>query len=137
MKSLYHNTKSCVKCNNKLTEYFQCTYGTRQSCVTIPKIFSLHVKDLNKYLKLNCAEGLYISEVSSLYALIYADDVSSFADTVNRLQRQIDSKLFHFQIPRRLIYPKLSWSLTVEKLYLQAVKASNIILRYQKKKLVL
>ena len=92
MKSLYQNTESCVKCNNKLTEYFKCSIGTRQGCVTSPKIFSLLVNDLIKYLQHNCGEGVYITEdVSSLYALMYADDLSSFADTVCRLQKQIDS----------------------------------------------
>ena len=176
MKSLYQNTESCVKCNNKLTEYFKCSIGTRQGCVTSPKIFSLLVNDLIKYLQHNCGEGIYITEdVSSLYALMYADDVSSFADTVCRLQKQIDSisnfckelnmkiniektKIIVFRNGGALknsekwllegkrievvsfykylgVYftPKLSWSLTVEKLYLQAMKASNTILRYQKK----
>ena len=106
---------------------------------------------------------------------MYADDVSSFADTVCRLQKQIDSisnfckelnmkiniektKIIVFRNGGALknsekwllegkrievvsfykylgVYftPKLSWSLTVEKLYLQAMKASNTILRYQKK----
>ena len=92
LKSLYQNTKSCVKCNNKLIDYFKCTVGTQQGSITSPKIFSLLVNDLIKYLKHNCGEGIHISEeVSSLYASMYADDVSSFADTVNRLQRQIDS----------------------------------------------
>ena len=71
MKSLYQNTESCVKCNNKLTEYFKRSNGTRQGCVTSPKIFSLLVNDLIKYLQHNCGEGVYITEdVSSLYSSI-------------------------------------------------------------------
>ena len=176
MKSLYRSTKSCVKCNNKLTDYFICSVGTRQGCVASPKIFSLLINDLIKYLQHSCGDGVYVSDdVPSLYALMYADDVSSIADTVLRLQKQIDSissfskeldmkinieksKIIVFRNGGPLrrsekwyldgkqvevvpfykylgVYftPKLSWTLTVDKLCLQASKASNTILRYQQK----
>ena len=43
------------------------------------------------YLKQECKHGVFVSEDSDeLIVLMYADDISNFADTVLRLQRQID-----------------------------------------------
>ena len=43
------------------------------------------------YLRQECKHGVFVSEDSDeLIVLMYADDISSFADTVLRLQRQID-----------------------------------------------
>ena len=43
------------------------------------------------YLRQECKHEVFISEDSDeLIVLMYADDISNFADTVLRLQRQID-----------------------------------------------
>ena len=43
------------------------------------------------YLKSECENGVFISdEIEDILALMFADDVASFADTVVRLQRQIN-----------------------------------------------
>ena len=43
------------------------------------------------YLRQKCKHGVFVSEDSDeLIVLMYADDISSFADTVLHLQRQID-----------------------------------------------
>ena len=43
------------------------------------------------YLRQECKHGVSVSEDSNeLIVLMYADDISNFADTVLRLQRQID-----------------------------------------------
>ena len=43
------------------------------------------------YLKSECENGVFISnEIEDVLALMFADDVSSFADSVVRLQRQTD-----------------------------------------------
>ena len=43
------------------------------------------------YFRQECKHGFFVSEDSDeLIVLMYADDISSFADTVLRLQRQID-----------------------------------------------
>ena len=38
-QSMYRKLKSCVKCGNCLTDYFDCTVGTRKGYVTGPVIF--------------------------------------------------------------------------------------------------
>ena len=82
---------SCVKIDDKLTEYFDCTIGTRQGCVASPIIFSLFINDLVIYLRENCGNGIFVSQdADNLLTLLFADDVAGFSDTVGRLQKISD-----------------------------------------------
>ena len=91
LKSVYNNTRSCIKVNHILTEFFNCSIGTRQGCVASPKNFSIFINDLINYLQNKCGKGIFVSnEIRELYALMFADDIPSFSDTVLRLQKQID-----------------------------------------------
>ena len=80
-----------LQTKNGLTDFFKCTVGTRQGCISSPLIFSLYLNDLILYLKQKCDQGVFVSnEIPDLLALFYADDVSGFSETVRRLQKQID-----------------------------------------------
>lgn len=43
LKSMYSKLKSCVKGNEGLTEYFDCTIGVRQGCTVSPFLFVVKV----------------------------------------------------------------------------------------------
>ena len=90
-QSMYSQLKSCVKINDSLTKFFECSIGTRQGCVSSPIIFSLFINDLVAYLKSETDHGIFVTNnIEDLLALMFADDVSCFSDTVIRLQRLID-----------------------------------------------
>ena len=90
-QSTYSQLKSCVKINNSLTKVFECSIGTREGCVRSPIVFSRFINDLVAYLKSETDDGIFVSnDIENLLALMFADDVSCFSDTVIRLQRQID-----------------------------------------------
>ena len=90
-QSLYGQLKSCVKVDDTLTEYFRCTVGTRQGCVASPQIFSIFINDLINYVNQSSGRGIFVSNaIRELNCLLFADDVSSFSDTIIQLQRQID-----------------------------------------------
>ena len=87
----YQILKSCVKIDGKLTKYFDCTFGTRQGSIGSPKIFSLFINDLVSFLNSDNERGLFVSnEIKDLNVLMCADNVSSFAETIIQLQRQIN-----------------------------------------------
>ena len=89
---MYEKLKSCVKCGNGLTNYFNCTVGTRQGCVTSPIIFILFINDLVNYLREKCGNGIFVSnEIEDIFSLEFADDIAAVADTVHALQRLITS----------------------------------------------
>ena len=54
-------------------------------------MFSLFINDLISYLRSESDSGVFISnEIEDVMALMFADDISCFADTVVRLKRLID-----------------------------------------------
>ena len=62
----------------------------RQGCISSPIIF--FINDLVSYLRASGDNGIFTSnEIEEFLDLMFADDVSSFSDTVARLQRQINS----------------------------------------------
>ena len=90
-KFLYSKLKSCVKLNAGLTEYFDCFIGTRQGCISSPKILSIFINDLVSFLESRCNHGIFVTnEIPDVLTLMFADDVASFSDTVARLQKLID-----------------------------------------------
>ena len=60
LKSMYSKLKSCIKCKTGLTDYFNCTVGTRQGCVTSPIIFLLFINELINYLRNECDGGIFL-----------------------------------------------------------------------------
>ena len=60
---------------------------------TVTCLFShIFINDLVPYLRENCGNGIFVSnEINDLFALMYADDVAGFSDTINRLQKLINS----------------------------------------------
>lgn len=89
--TMYRQLKSGVRVDGGLTDFFQCSTGTLQSCISSPIIFSLFINDLVTYLRHKCGSGIYINnDINDLYKLVFAGDVSSVADSVLNLQQQIN-----------------------------------------------
>ena len=105
--------KSCIRFDQGLSDYFpctddtrqlyswypavvqlvpgSCTFDTRQGCGASPLLFCLVINDLVNHLKNSFDKGIFISEETcDLYALMYADDISSTSNSSIQLQRQIN-----------------------------------------------
>ena len=63
-----------------------------QGCISSPIIFCLFINDLVSYLRTECNNrGIFITnDIEDILALMFADDVSCFSDTVIRLQKMVD-----------------------------------------------
>ena len=62
-----------------------------KGCVSSPIIFSLFINDLTSYLKQERDRGIFVSnKIQDLLALMFADDVACFSDSIIRLQHQIN-----------------------------------------------
>ena len=56
-----------------------------------PILFSLFINDLISYLRSQCDRGIFVTnQIQDLLALLFADDVASFSDSIIRLQQQIN-----------------------------------------------
>ena len=58
-----------------------------------PIVFSISINGLVSYLKSGCDKGFFVSEqIEDVFALMFADDVASYSDTIIRLQHLINCK---------------------------------------------
>jgi len=81
----YQHTNSCVRINNKLTNWFDCRTGFKQEDNVSPTLFSIFINDLVKEINdLNC--GFKTGE-RQLSTLLYADDIVLFAKKEEDLQK--------------------------------------------------
>lgn len=92
IRSMYSQLKSCIRLdNNCLTEYFDCSVGTRQGCMLSPFLFTFYLNELIESINSGEGNGIYVDEVwSDVKLLLYADDIVLCADTVGNLQKQIN-----------------------------------------------
>ena len=95
-KSLYSQIRSCVKIrsgrSSHLTDFFECTIGTKQGCVSSTIIFNFFINDQCTLLKIHAKGGVFVSEdTGTINSLLFADDVATIADTVTHLQNSVKS----------------------------------------------
>ena len=65
--------------------------GTRQGCMLSPFMFIMYIDTLVKMLNDAECSGIFVNEtLPNLLLLMYADDIALCADTVGRLQKQIN-----------------------------------------------
>ena len=88
LQSMYEKLRSSVRVEGGITKYFTCNIGTRQGCMLSTFLFSLFINQLIYELK---PYGIYLNEMcQNINILLYADDIAICADTVGRLQAQIN-----------------------------------------------
>ena len=90
--SMYSSLSSCVRVDsNSYTEFFKCNIGCRQGCKLSTILFNLFINDLIDEIKHTCHDGVQITnDIEDIFAILYADDMANCADTVGRLQSQIN-----------------------------------------------
>ena len=62
LRDMYSKMKACVKTKQGLTEFFNCTIGTRQGCMLSPFLFSFYIGELVQMLKDSGCEGTFVNE---------------------------------------------------------------------------
>ena len=76
-----------------LTDYFECLCGVKQGCVLSPILFSIFISEFDK--EMSMSENIHGVELLSndvkAKSLLYADDLTVFADNVKDLQRSINA----------------------------------------------
>ncbi len=88
VKSIYQHSVSCVRINNKCTEWFDCKTGVKQGDNLSPTFFSIFVNDLVSEIN-DLDLGVTIGD-SKLSMLLYADDIVFISLCEANLQRMLD-----------------------------------------------
>jgi len=90
--NMFANLKSCVNIpsSNCVTNYFPCNIGNRQGDISSTTICSLFIDQLIYFARIVKLDFFIDNSIPDRLCLMFADDVANCADTVNRLQQQLD-----------------------------------------------
>ena len=88
IRNLYDSSSSCIRINNKLTTWFDCTTGVKQGDNLSPTLVSIFTNDIiHEINELDIGIDLGGTKVS---ILMYADDIVLVSDTEAKLQTMLD-----------------------------------------------
>ena len=86
---LYSGISSCVKIENKRTEYFSCLKGVRQGDGLSSTLYNLFINDIVDVMHMEDSDPFKIGN-TSIGLLLYADDVVILSSSKNGLQKSLD-----------------------------------------------
>ena len=89
IKSIYASSVSCIKINNQLTDWFDCTTGVKQGCNLSPTLFSVFANDLVQEIN-DIDLGVPTGDIK-VSLLMYADDIVLIADSELKLQNMLNT----------------------------------------------
>ena len=90
LKDIYKKSKSAVKINNKLTQFFKHEKGVKQGDPLSPTLFNLYINDLFVDLKCNNNNPVSINDIDMINALMYADDLILLSTSKEGLQNSLN-----------------------------------------------
>ena len=91
LQSMYKIVKSCVRCPESLTDFFDCPRGVRQGCVLSPTLFSFFINELALYVAKNGLYGVQLTpDIIQILIMLFAGDVILASYCVKGLQIQIN-----------------------------------------------
>ena len=86
IKNIYVKTKCAIKCEGKITNFFNYTKGVRQGCPLSPLLFNLYVNDIFKMIDDKTAVPINLNNNDPINLLMYADDLIMIARSEEELQ---------------------------------------------------
>ena len=91
LQSMYKIVKSCVRCPESLTDFFDCPRGVRQGCVLSPTLFSFFINELALDVAKNGLYGVQRTpDIIQILIMLFADDVILTSYCVKGFQIQIN-----------------------------------------------
>ena len=88
IKSIYASSTSCIRINNKLTDWFDCKNGVKQGDNLSPTLFSVFVNDLISEVN-DMHLGVNLGD-ENISILLYADDIALVAENEANLQSMLN-----------------------------------------------
>ena len=82
---MYSYSTSCVKINDKLTEFFATKLGVKQG----DNLFKIFINDLPSYLS-NTKDPVILDN-SPIHCLMYADDIVLLSKSAEGMQEKLDN----------------------------------------------
>ena len=74
--AIYKSVMSCVRIENRLTEFFDCSVGLRQSCILSPILFSSFINEIASITEQQGVHGMQLLPgLMELFLLLSVDDI--------------------------------------------------------------
>ena len=90
-RAMYPSVLSCVRCNPRNTDYFNCMQGLKQGCLVSPVLFSYLINELVSEILLRGEHGIQLlPREIELFLLMFADDIALLSSTPVGLQNQLN-----------------------------------------------
>jgi len=78
---------------------FMCNIGLKQGCLASPKLLSIFINTLVRYLQNSEASGIQLQPGDDeICSIMFADDVALIEDTVSGLQKQLNALKYFAKI---------------------------------------
>ncbi|KAK6181925.1 hypothetical protein SNE40_009702 [Patella caerulea] len=91
LQSIYHIITAKIRINGNLSTPFTCNSGVRQGCILSPWLFGMYINELIEMLKTDSGHEIFINNsINDIFALLFADDLTLFAETVGDLQKRLN-----------------------------------------------
>ena len=87
IKSMYAKSRSCVRVDDLVTDFFNINVGVKQGDNLSPTLFKLFINDLPQYLE-NTADPIHING-TLINCLMYADDIVLLSNSADGLQQKL------------------------------------------------
>ena len=91
LRAMYLSVLSCVRCNPRNTDYFNCMQGLKQGCLVSPVLFSFLINELASETLLRGKHGIQLLPRGiDLFLLMFADNIALLSSTPVGLQNQLN-----------------------------------------------
>ncbi|XP_071132876.1 uncharacterized protein [Mytilus edulis] len=87
IKSMYEISKSCVKIQNQVSDFFPLDIGVKQGDNLSPNLFKIFINDLPRYLS-DTRDPVNVND-KDLHCLMYADDIVLLSTSAEGLREKL------------------------------------------------
>ena len=88
IKNMYAQSKSCIRLNNRITNFFPTKVGVRQGDNLSPNLFKIFINDLPDFLR-DTPDSVKLNS-NPVHCLLYADDIVLLSSSAKGLQSKLD-----------------------------------------------
>ena len=91
IKALYTTVLAAVRNNGETSNYFQCLIGLKQGCLLSPKLFTIFIAEVSKFINAHAKNGVqFMPGLKTIHHLFFADDAILVSDTISDLQNKLN-----------------------------------------------